>query len=390
MVERYIKSNMCVLPWTSLEVDVNGSASPCCLYKGEIGQYKVYKDNLDLIQHSTYMEDLRARFKNGERPEGCTSCWQEEDAGKVSKRMNSYYKMKNSLNDWTPESKPSLKFIDFKLGNICNLKCRICGSYSSSKWAQEELDYGTNTVAKENLNSGQWPKKNPAFFEDIKPVLKDVEYFEFTGGEPMMIENHFRILEHCVEQGYARNQSIHYNTNGTQLPPMKIFWMWSQFKNVEIAFSIDDIEAAFEYQRHPADWNTVNNNLKEFSMRSTQTGNIDFQICSTINIFNILSLEKLFNWVKNYKPKYFHVNTLFAPDCFNIQTLPNELKKIITEKFQHLPPYRSIINFMNIADRHSEEINVERRRRIKRTDEYRQEKFSIVFPELNNFLRIYE
>jgi hypothetical protein len=166
--------------------------------------------------------------------------------------------------------------------------------------------------------------------------------------------------------------------------------MWSQFKHVEIAFSIDDIETAFEYQRHPAKWDIVKNNLKEFNIRSTQTGNIDFQICSTINIFNILSLDKLLRWVKEYNPKYFHVNTLFAPDCFNIQTLPNDLKKIVTEKYQHLPPYRSIINFMNIADRHSDEMNAERKRRIKRTDEYRQEKFSDIFPELNNFLKIYE
>jgi len=389
MVEKYLKSNLCVLPWTSLEVDVNGSASPCCLYKGEIGDFKVYKDDLHKIQNSKYMNELRDQFRNGERPAGCTSCWQEEDAGKISKRMNSYYKMKNSLNGWTPESKPSLKFIDFKLGNICNLKCRICGSYSSSKWAQEELDYGANPVAKQNLDSGQWPKRNPAFFEDIKPVLKDVEYFEFTGGEPMMIENHFKILEHCIENEYSKKQYLHYNTNGTKCPPLKVFWMWSQFKNVEIAFSIDDTEAAFEYQRHPASWQEVQDNLKEYK-NFVGSNNIDFQICSTINIFNILSLDRLLYWVKEFNPKYFHVNTLFAPDCFNIQTLPKQLKKVVTEKYQHLPPYRSIINFMNMSDRHSHEMDAERKRRIRRTDEYRQEKFSEIFPALNNFLRIYE
>lgn len=335
------------------------------------------------------MNELRDQFRNGERPAGCTSCWQEEDAGKISKRMNSYYKMKNSLNGWTPESKPSLKFIDFKLGNICNLKCRICGSYSSSKWAQEELDYGANPVAKQNLDSGQWPKRNPAFFEDIKPVLKDVEYFEFTGGEPMMIENHFKILEHCIENEYSKKQYLHYNTNGTKCPPLKVFWMWSQFKNVEIAFSIDDTEAAFEYQRHPANWQEVQDNLKEYK-NFVGSNNIDFQICSTINIFNILSLDRLLYWVKEFNPKYFHVNTLFAPDCFNIQTLPKQLKKVVTEKYQHLPPYRSIINFMNMSDRHSHEMDAERKRRIRRTDEYRQEKFSEIFPALNNFLRIYE
>ena len=147
MVEKYIKSNICPLPWNHLEVDVNGGASPCCLYKGSIPNVKVYETKLKDIQNSDYMQNLRQQFKDGKRPKGCESCWQEETAGKTSKRMNSLYKMKSSLKKWTPDSEPTLKFIDFKLGNVCNLKCRICGSWSSSKWAQEELDYGENPVA---------------------------------------------------------------------------------------------------------------------------------------------------------------------------------------------------------------------------------------------------
>ena len=229
MVDKYIDSNICPLPWTSLEIGVNGGAAPCCLYKGQVPDVKVYKTNLKAIQQSQYMEDLRTQFKNGEKPAGCNRCWLEEDAGKTSKRMNSFYKMKNSLQNWTPDNKPTLKFIDFKLGNVCNLKCRICGSWSSSKWAQEEMDYGENPVARKHLTEGGWPKKNPQFFEDIKEVLEDVEYFEFTGGEPFMIHNHFKILEHCVEKGYAKNQDIHYNTNGTQLPGRDIALWVKQF-----------------------------------------------------------------------------------------------------------------------------------------------------------------
>jgi molybdenum cofactor biosynthesis enzyme MoaA len=390
MVEKYIKSNMCVLPWTHLEVDVNGSASPCCLYKGEIADYKVYRDNLDVIQNSEYMNNLRAQFQRGERPTGCSNCWQEEDAGKTSKRMNSIYKMKNSLQNWTPETKPSLKFIDFKLGNVCNLKCRICGSWSSSKWAQEEIAYGPNPLAKKQLDEGQWPKRNPAFFEDIKPVLKDVEYFEFTGGEPFMIENHFRILEHCVEKGYSRNQDIHYNTNGTQLPDFRTFWLLSQFKHVEVAFSIDDTEDSFEYQRHPAEWAKVEKNLKEFRSRSYLTGNTDFQICSTINIFNILNLDKLIVWIKKFNPKFLYINTLFDPEYFNIQTLPTELKKIVTEKYLNIKELSGIVSYMNSADRYSDAIHQQRKKRILQADQYREEIFANVFPELNTFLHIYE
>ena len=132
MVDKYIDSNICPLPWTHLEVDVNGGASPCCLYKGNVPGVKVYEKSLKSIQQTEYMELLRKKFRGGERPKGCQSCWQEEDAGKTSKRQNSIYKMRSSLENWTPNSEPTLKFIDFKLGNVCNLKCRITLKKKSS------------------------------------------------------------------------------------------------------------------------------------------------------------------------------------------------------------------------------------------------------------------
>jgi organic radical activating enzyme len=388
MVEKYIKNNTCVLPWTHLEIDVNGSASPCCLYKGTIENYKVYETDLSTIQKSPYMENLRQQFRNNERPSGCENCWKEEDAGKVSKRMNSIYKMKNSLNGWNTDSEPTLKFIDFKLGNVCNLKCRICGSWSSSKWAQEELDYGPNPLAQKQLREGGWPKKNPAFFDDIQPILKDVEFFEFTGGEPFMIHNHFKILKHCVDKGYAKHQDIHYNTNGTQLPNDEIFEMLSKFKHVEVAFSIDDVGEQFEYQRHPAKWKEVNLNIKQW--KDKNPGNIDFQICSTVNIFNIFSLAKLAIWVKHVQPKFFYVNTCFDPDYFCVQTLPQQVKNIATERYGNIAEFKGIIDFMNSSDRYSDQIQLRRKERILLADKYRKENFAETFPTLNSLLGIYD
>jgi organic radical activating enzyme len=388
MVDKYLKSNICPLPWTHLEVDVNGGASPCCLYKGSVPGVKVYEQSLKSIQDTEYMQKLREQFRSNERPAGCQSCWQEEDAGKTSKRQNSIYKMRGSLEDWTPNSEPTLKFIDFKLGNVCNLKCRICGSWSSSKWAQEELDYGENTVARKNLKEGGWPKRNPQFFAELQEDLKHVEYFEFTGGEPFMIKNHFKILEHCVEKGYSKNQDIHYNTNGTQLPPREIFDLWRNFKRVEIAFSIDDVAEQFEYQRYGANWKEVNHNLNQF--KTFQTQNMEFQVCSTINIFNVFSLAKLNLWVRNFDPKYFYVNTCFDPDIFNIQTLPKQIKNIVNARYSDLKDFQGTLRFMNSADRDSEEIRQQRKARILQTDDYRKENFGQVFPLLNKVLQIYE
>ena len=391
-MDKYLKSNVCPLPWTHLEIDVNGGASPCCLYKGNVPDVKVYETSLKQIQNTQYMNDLRTKFRNGERPSNCSNCWAEEDAGKTSKRMNSIYKMKNSLQNWSTSSEPTLKFIDFKLGNVCNLKCRICGSWSSSKWAQEELDYekainGDNPVARKNLKEGGWPKKYPKFFDDVKDDLGEAEYFEFTGGEPFMIKNHFKILEYCVQKGFAKNQDIHYNTNGTQLPPREIFDLWKHFKRVEIAFSIDDVGEPFEYQRHPANWKEVNHNLNQF--KTYQTANMEFQICSTINIFNIFSLAKLVLWVRNFDPKFFYVNTCFDPDVFNIQTLPKQIKNIVNSRYSNLKDFAGTLRYMNSADRDSEEIREQRKKRILLADKYRKENFGEVFPLLNKVLQIY-
>jgi MoaA/NifB/PqqE/SkfB family radical SAM enzyme len=271
---------------------------------------------------------------------------------------------------------------------VCNLKCRICGSWSSSKWAQEELDYGENPVARKNLTEGGWPKRHPKFFEDVKEDLAEAEYFEFTGGEPFMIKNHFKILEHCVEKGYAKNQDIHYNTNGTQLPPREIFDLWRHFKRVEIAFSIDDVGEQFEYQRHPAKWKEVNYNLNQFKIYQTQ--NMEFQICSTINIFNIFSLAKLNLWVRQFGPKFFYVNTCFDPDVFNIQTLPKQIKNIVNSRYSDLKDFAGTLRYMNLQDRDTQEIREQRKQRILLADQYRKENFADTFPLLNNVLEIYE
>ena len=87
--------------------------------------------------------------------------------------------------------------------------------------------------------------------------MHTVEHMDFTGGEPFMIEQHFDLLRHAVESGYAKNISIHYNTNGTIRPPKEIFDLWKEFKHCEVMFSIDGIFKKFEYIRSGAVWDEV-------------------------------------------------------------------------------------------------------------------------------------
>jgi MoaA/NifB/PqqE/SkfB family radical SAM enzyme len=330
----------CVLPWVSLETSPIGTVRPCCLAETELRDNAGDKFNLSTakfstIQNSQDMQDLRQQFLNEEEPETCRKCWREERSGRTSKRMHTLDRLKHMLPEqaWTVDAKP-LMFLDLKLGNICNLKCRICGSWSSSQFATEELAWlGPDQDKKSSyhytmLKQGAWPRENPVFWSELAAVADQIRYLEFTGGEPFMIAEHFELLRRLVAAGLAHNIEIHYNTNGTQWPT-DAAGIWKYFKTVEIAFSIDDVGARFEYQRTNAVWAEVTENLARFRELRNHLHNIKLQVCSTVNVFNVCYLEELSLWIEQQNFDFVYWNMMHEAYYFSISTLPERAKQAI-------------------------------------------------------------
>jgi len=356
----------CVLPWVSLETSPIGTVRPCCLADDEIVDNSGEKFNLAAasfagIQNSQYMKTLRTQFLEGKQPQTCRKCWREERAGRTSKRMHTLDRLKHMLpnQSWTSDAKP-LMFLDLKLGNICNLKCRICGSWSSSTFATEELaNLPRDEDRKANhhyqmLRAGAWPRENPTFWTEIDRVSDQIEYIEFTGGEPFMIQEHFDLLQGLVDRGLAGGIEIHYNTNGTQYPEQGPD-IWRHFRTVEIAFSIDDVGERFEYQRSNAVWSEVCNNIARFQTLRSQYANIRLQVCSTVNVFNVLYLSELADWNYAQDFDYVYWNMMHEAYYFSISTLPEAAKQYITVKLRTSgsasdaaqAEFERIVTFMN-------------------------------------------
>jgi MoaA/NifB/PqqE/SkfB family radical SAM enzyme len=324
-------------------------------------KFNLARAEFSTIQNSASMRQLRQEFIDKRQPQTCRKCWREERAGRTSKRMHTLDRLKHMLaneTEWTADAKP-LRFLDLKLGNICNLKCRICGSWSSSTFAAEELNWlGPDADKKANhhyhmLRQGAWPRENPTFWTEIDRVSSQIEYIEFTGGEPFMIEEHFDMLQGLVDRGLAGNIEIHYNTNGTQYPEQGPA-IWQHFKLVEIAFSIDDVGERFEYQRSNAHWAEVEANIARFKTLRSQSPNIRLQVCSTVNVFNVLYLAKLAEWNYSQGFDYVYWNMMHEAYYFSISTLPEEAKRAITVKLRTsgsasdaTPEFERIVDFMN-------------------------------------------
>jgi len=382
----------CVLPWISLETSPIGTVRPCCLAEDEITdntgeKYSLLTTDLEKIHNSQYMQNLRKEFVDGEKPETCRKCWNEERSGRTSKRMHTLNRLEHIVTDteWTADAKP-LVFIDFKLGNICNLKCRICGSWSSSTFAAEEVKFeGKDSFHYQMLKDGAWPRRNQKFWTEINKLMHQVRYLEFTGGEPFMIQEHFQLLQRMVDKGIAQDVEIHYNTNGTHFPG-HAEEIWKHFKLIEIAFSIDDVGKRFEYQRANAIWSEVNTNMDRFEAMRDRNTNIQLQVCSTVNVFNVMYLEGLANWIDKRSFDFIYWNMLHEARHHSVGTLPERAKELVSNKLMasrvsdfHMKEFVKIVDFIEAGISLD---GTELRRSVQQVDIRRQQDLRTHHPEL--------
>ena len=396
-----LPKTICMLPWISIEASPMGTTRPCCLARDEItdsngNKIDLRRSTLQDAYKSEYMQDLRRQFRNGEKPATCNMCWEEEAAGRDSKRIHSRVRLKELYTqvDWANDTPDQLWFIDLKLGNICNLKCRICGSWSSSKWADEEMKYLPPSVDKKShiayqwLKQGKWPEQSPDFWENLKSILPQIKYFEFTGGEPWMIQEHIDLLQFACQTGDAKHIDIHYNTNATQWPE-KLFDIWTEFGRVDVAFSVDNVGKRFEYERYGADWERANEIIDVVNRKTNHppSGNITTQLCFTINIQNVFYLDELLAWAdtKNFGSVYF--NMLQSPSHMSIQRMTPAAKELVLNKlkttFWSSAKYQQEINnVINFIENGPGSDGREFLEKMQQTDAYRKQCFTDTHPEI--------
>jgi MoaA/NifB/PqqE/SkfB family radical SAM enzyme len=239
------------------------------------------------------------------------------------------------------------------------------------------------------LKQGRWPRENTVFWEQIADQLDQLRYIEFTGGEPFMIQEHFDMLQRIVDKGIAGNIEIHYNTNGTMYPE-HAKEIWRHFNLVEIAFSIDDVGARFEYQRSGAKWEDVQRNIGLFKQMKQELGNIRLQVCSTVNIFNVYYLESVAQWIAEQNFDFVYWNMMHEAAYFSIASLPVAVKEAVAVQLKQASvgtftavEFGRIIDFMQQGQSTDGKQTCEE---IRRVDSRRGENFKLVEPEFAQLL----
>jgi organic radical activating enzyme len=288
------------------------------------------------IQNSNSMRQLRQEFVDGGQPKTCRKCWREERAGRTSKRIHTLDRLKHMLPDqeWTADAKP-LMFLDLKLGNICNLKCRSCGHIFSSQWYQDQAKLAGGNWKESNQVLNYAGRTETDMWEQLLPHMDYVEQIYFAGGEPLLMEEHYRILDELVRRERFDVRLI-YNTNftHTDLKGQSVFEYWKLFKNVAVGASLDGSGKHAEYIRKGTDWKKVEQNRIEMLQVCPQ---VDFYISPTLSIMNAWQLPDFHRaWVERgfIKPQDLNVNILQDPAHLRIDIAPVKYKQLLRVKYQ--------------------------------------------------------
>lgn len=391
--------SICVLPWISVEITSNGRYKPCCYYDGGLKQENGEYYHLDTHTYSEVynghgMKTLREKFKNGVKPDNCKRCWQSEDLKNSSVRTNIKYQKNieefSYVANWEEESTKNLKITGIALGNLCNLKCRICGPGASSRIAEEILstvpDKKSHPVYKE-LKSTRWIKKEDhTFWSDLTDDELDLRFFSIAGGEPFMSPHHNDSLQKFVEQDRADKISLRYNTNGTIFNENFVN-LWRPFKSVEIALSVDDLGDRIEYQRHGVVWKDLEKNVDKFL--NLKSNNIRIELQTAISIQNIFYLPELLTWIKSKNFDSAHLSSVFNPSFLEVSNITAQAQSVILNKLtkyhvtdryidSFMPKFIDIVKNARLSD--GKEFCVE----MKKLDSLRGESFYKIAPEIAN------
>jgi hypothetical protein len=329
---------------------------------------------------------LRLRMLRGERSPQCAKCYELEGSGLPSPRQRVNRDFAHHFPAATATSEDGtcgglrMAYMDVRFSNLCNFRCRTCCPELSSAW-QEAGGVRTPTRDPEEL------------WRQLEPLLPGLEEVYFAGGEPLLMEEHYRLLERLVELELFHVRLL-YNTNFsvTVSKGRNAMRLWDLFKTVRVGASLDAMGKRGECLRKGQDWDAVVRNRERMSATCPRA---EFHIAATWSAMNALHLPDFHaEWVrKGYiRPGDLHLNILLCPEEYRAQVLPERLKRRVAERVEaHLrdlgreaegvaAQYRAALAFMNAEDR-SGELGRFRERTLA-LDRARGESFAETFPEL--------
>ena len=373
------KETFCIAPFTHLSTKTDGSIKACCRSLPALANIK--KESLLQAWNNEEMKQLRNDLINGVRNERCDVCWKLEDVGAQSLRMkynnpkvgrqliNADTNLKSLNTDYTLNNKPT--WIEFKLSNLCNFKCRMCHPMDSTRWFEDykKISHLHEDSWQQEMTDLNLTKKSllrsysEEFFENLPELMSNVDEIWFAGGEPLYDNDHYRILESVMYR--ADKITLNYATNLSMLSNKKynVIDYWKKFKKVVTAVSLDGPPDLNEYIRSGADSKVIEENIK---LLQTELPNVFIQGKITVQALNIYYVPETFEWFKSMNV-FTGVHFVTWPKFLDSRIWTGEARQEIKEKLESYlknqdeliglqlnvgNSIRDVVRFFNASEQH--------------------------------------
>lgn len=361
----------CIYPWNHLHAWPTGQAFPCCMSDptGQVGNLKI--NTMEEIWNDEPMKQLRLNMLSEKSSKACTRCYEQETSGFFSGRKSAN-KHHGHLINRVSETKDDgtldrfeMTYWDIRFSNLCNLRCRSCGHIFSSQWYQDQAKLAGGDWKDQNQVLNYAGRTETDMWEQLLPHIDHVEQIYFAGGEPLLMEEHYRILDELVRRQRFDVRLI-YNTNFTHttLKDRSVFEYWKLFDSVSVGASLDGSGRYGEYIRKGTDWSRVEQNRIDMLEVCPE---VDFYISPTLSIMNAWHLPDFHrDWVDRglINPQDLNVNILQDPPHYRIDIATMKYKQRLRIKYQehlewlkNMDPlgrasegFKSAINFMMATD----------------------------------------
>jgi hypothetical protein len=301
-----------------------------------VGNFK--EKSMKEIWNDDAMRQMRRNMLADKPCAECGDCYEQESFGFASMRNNSNKNFGQHIAEvdaTLPDGSThnfQLHYWDVRFSNICQLKCRSCGSIFSSRWYDDDVKLWGRELRPRVQFAG---RHEDDVWEQMQQHVPHLDQIYFAGGEPLIMEEHTRILKLLIEKGNT-NVRLIYNTNLNELRYKKesVLDLWKLFPNVCVAASLDDMGGRAEVIRSGTNWLQVEQNIRDLKR---ECPHIDFMISPTLSMMNIWNFTRFHRYMVEsgfIAAQDFNLNILQGPLEYRIDLLPADIKQQFKQEFE--------------------------------------------------------
>ncbi len=408
-----MSKTFCPLPWNHLATHPHGICTLCCESNQEEGQSQAFNEtnnksfrkfltlqdvsDFSEITNSDSFSKVRLQMLNGEKPVECSKCWEAESVGNKSKRYYESRRLPMTLkqakeitNDDGTLKEVNYEFVELRLGNHCNVQCRTCNPYSSSRWLKDwDNIYPERRALPEftRKSSFNWPLEEE-FWEKLIDRCNELRLLYINGGEPFLIDKHFNFLQTLVDKGISKNVEIVYSTNCTIINHTYEN-IWKEFKKVQFMLSIDCVGERNEYIRTYTAWSKVLEFVDWMKDITSKNDNLDYNILQTVSTYNIFYIPEFYEY---FDGEHISHNFVKDPTQYDPLILPQVIQQKILDKLSGCGGYDVVKNYFNIEGISYTDLDLMKSffQKTGAMDVTKKTSFKKTFPEFYELIKDYE